>query len=146
MTTIAEYLDRTDVTTPVGTTPMVGLRDYLGASATEDPLLKTWYGPAIDWVHQKLDQRDFVDDEGADVDPPDQVVLGVYRYVQVLRAFHRRAGGNAQGVKKIKTGDREEEYADPSGVTAAYMAAQAAWAEIEPYVEDVSLAASGGGW
>lgn len=145
MTTVAEYLDRTDVVNPVGTTPVVGLREYLGAVASEDGLLKSWYGAAIDWAHQKLDERDFVDDEGADVDPPDQVVIGVYEFVRVMRGEARRAGGNAVGVKKIKTGDREEEYLGPEAGRVS-MAALTAWPHLEPYVEDVSLAASGGGW
>jgi hypothetical protein len=140
VTTLAEYLDRTDVTTPVGTTPIPGLRDYLGADATEDTRLVAWYGAAIDWCDQKLSSRDFVDSAGADVNPPDACVIGVYEFVRVLRDYASREGG----VKKVKTGAREEEYLEPGAPGTAVVGGAVAWPYLEPYCQDPLLFASGG--
>jgi hypothetical protein len=138
VTTLAEYLDPTDVTTPVGN--LLGLRNYLGAAASEDTLLTSWYSAAIVWCNQKLSERDFVDSDGLDEDPPDTVVMGVYEFVRVMRDYSKRPGA---GIKKTKTGAREEEYGD-NGMNVTMQAGAAAWPYIEPYCEDVTLFASGG--
>jgi hypothetical protein len=138
VTTLAEYLDPTDVTTPVGN--LLGLRNYLGAAVSEDTLLTSWYSAAIGWCNQKLSERDFVDSDGLDEDPPDTVVMGVYEFVRVMRDYSRRPGA---GIKKTKTGAREEEYGD-NGMGVINVAGQASWPFLEPYCEDVTLFASGG--
>jgi hypothetical protein len=141
VTTLPEYLDRTDVTTPVGTTPIPGLRDYLGATAAEDAVLVAWYGAAIDWCDQKISSRDFVDSAGADIDPPDATVIGVYEFVRVIRDYAARG---SVGVKRVKTGAREEEYFEAGTAGRVTQAGIAAWPYLEPYVEDPTLFASGG--
>jgi hypothetical protein len=139
VTTLAEYLDPTDVTTAVGN--LLGLRDYLGAAASEDTLLTSWYSAAIGWCDQKLSSRDFVDSTGADEDPPDTVVLGVYEFVRVMRDYSKRPGA---GIKKTKTGAREEEFFEAGTAGRVTAAGIAAWPYLEPYCEDVTLFASGG--
>ena len=139
MATLAAYLDPTDVTTAVGN--LLGLRPYLGAAASDDTHLVSWYAAAIGWCNEKLSRRDFVVADGFTGSvPPDTVVLGVYEFVRVLRDYAARAGA---GVKKTKTGAREEEYGD-AGMGATTAAGLAAWAYLELYVEDPSLFASGG--
>ncbi len=140
MTTLAAYLNRTDVVTAVGN--LLGLRPYLEAQAAEDGHLKSWYGPAIDWCHAKLSKRDFTVADGfASGNPPDAAVLGVYEFVRIFRDAHKKSSSVA---KKIKTGAREEEY-EPASTAGRLSAAQiAAWPYLEPYVEDVTLLASGG--
>jgi hypothetical protein len=139
VTTLLAYLDPTDVTTAVGN--LLGLRPYLGAAASEDTLLTSWYAAAIGWCNEKLSRRDFVVADGfAGDDPPDTVVLGVYEFVRVMRDYSKRPGS---GIKKTKTGAREEEYGgDGMAVTTA--AGLAAWPYLEPYCEDPTLFASGG--
>lgn len=140
MTTVLEYLDRTDVTSTVGTTPIPGIATYLDVDVADHPVLKAQYGEAIDWVHETMSERDFVDDDGNDVNPPDAVVLGVYAYVRATRDLDARG---STGTKKTKTGAREEEYAD-AGQATYLLPAQAAWPKIEKFCEDVTLFASGG--
>lgn len=142
MTTLSAYLTPTfaDLSANVGTTPLPGIRVYLGAAASEDPILLAWYSAAVDWVSQKLSERDFVDSDGVDIQPPDACTIGVYEFVRFMRDYNARP---AVGVKKVKTGAREEEYGD-AGVNAMIGAGQAAWPYIEPYVEDPTLFASGG--
>ena len=139
MTTLAAYLTPTDVTTAVGN--LLGLRTYLGAAAAEDTLLISWYAAAIAWCDTKLSNRDFAAADGFTGSvPPASVVLGVYEFVRVLRDYSKRGGA---GIKKIKTGAREEEYGD-AGLGVATLAGLAAWPYLEPYCEDVTLFASGG--
>jgi len=100
-----------------------------------------WYASAIDWCNEAMSKRDFVDDDGADVNPPDAVVQGVYEFVRVLKDQHERP---STIVKKTKTGAREEEY-EPAGTAGIISAAAiAAWPFIEKYCTDVSLFSSGG--
>jgi hypothetical protein len=140
VTTLAAYLDRTDVAAAVGN--LLGLRPYLGAAAGEDPHLKSWYGPAIDWCHEKISRRNFLTADGfADDKPPDAAVLGVYEYVRIMREYHARDNVLA---RKVKTGAREEEYDTPGMAGGMSAAAIAAWPYLEPYCEDVTLLASGG--
>ena len=140
MTTLAEYLDRTaDLSADIGDTPMPGISVYL-AEVKTSVKLRAWYSTAIDWCHAKLSKRDFLDDDDLDIDPPDSCVLAVYEFARVLRDYDARP---ATGLKKTKTGAREEEYGD-SGMGAATMAGLAAWAYLEPYCEDPSLFCSGG--
>lgn len=121
---------------------MPGIQTYLGVAAGDVPLLRAWYGTAIDWCHEKLSRRDFVAADGFTGDqPPDACVLGVYEFAKVLYHYHQRNNVNA---RKIKTGAREEEY-EPAGTAGRISAAAlAAWPYIEPYVEDPTLFASGG--
>jgi hypothetical protein len=135
VTTLAAYLDRTDVTTPVGTTPIPGIATFLGVVAAEHADLKAQYGEAIDWCDNKLSNRDFP------AAPPDAVVMGVYAYVKAVRDIASRAG---TGIKKTKTGAREEEYGDV-GSDTFLTPGQAAWAKIEGFALDAYLFASGGG-
>ena len=139
MTTLAAYLTATDVTTAVGN--LLGLRPYLGADASEDPMLVSWYSAAIGWCNAKLSELDFLAADGyvGDV-PPDTVVLGVYEFVRVMRDYANRPGA---GVKKTKTGAREEEYGD-AGMSVTMQAGAAAWMYLEPFCEDPTLFASGG--
>jgi hypothetical protein len=140
VTTLLEYLDRTaSLTATIGTTPIPGIETYLGVAST-DVHLRAQYGEAIDWCHETLSERDFVDSAGADVNPPDAVVLGVYAYVKATRDLDSRG---STGVKKTKTGAREEEYAD-TGQDTYLLPAQAAWQKLEKFCEDPTLFASGG--
>lgn len=140
MTTLPEYLDRTaDLDLDIGATPMPGVAPYLGEDKTSVKL-RAWYATAIDWCNEKMSNRDFVDSAGVDEDPPDAVVLGVYEFVRVMRDLAARP---ATGIKKTKTGAREEEYGD-AGMGSTWIAGQAAWPYIEPYCEDPTLFASGG--
>jgi hypothetical protein len=140
VSTIAEYLDRTaDLTLDIGTTPIPGIQPYLGVAAG-DVHLRAQYAEAIDWVNETLSERDFVDSAGASANPPDAVVLGVYAYVQATRDLDSRG---STGIKKVKTGAREEEYAD-AGQATYLLPAQAAWPKIEKYCEDPTLFSSGG--
>ena len=143
MTTLAEYLTPkfTDLTATVGTTPMPGIRTYLGSAASEDSITLAYFSAGVDWCNQKLSERDFVDSDGNDIDPPDSCVLGVYEYARVLRDHASRANVLA---RKIKTGAREEEY-EAAGTAGRVAAGIAAWPFIEPYVEDPTLFASSGG-
>lgn len=136
MTTLSAYLVPTiaDLSADVGTTPLPGVRPYLGAAASEDPILKAWYSAAIDWCDQKLSSRDFTGS------PPDTCVVGVYEFVRVMRDYNARGGA---GIKKTKTGAREEEYGD-TGMGVTTQAGLAAWPYIEPYCADPLLFASGG--
>lgn len=140
MTTLAAYLDRTDVTTAVGN--LLGLRPYLDATASEDGHLKSWYGPAIDWCHEKLSERDFVVADGfADDEPPDACVLAVYEFVRVLREYAAKASLLAS---EVKTGARSEKFDVPGMAGRLSAAAIAAWPYLEPYCENVFQFASGG--
>lgn len=143
MTTLAEYLKPTmsDMGANVGTTPMPGIRIYLGTAIADDPILIAWYSTAIDWCNQKLSERDFVDSAGVDEQPPDACVLGVYEFVRVLRDHSERANVLA---RRIKTGAREEEYFEQGIAGRITQAGIAAWPYLEPYVEDPTLFASGG--
>ncbi len=134
MTTLAAYLDRTaDLSLDIGTTPMPGISVYLDENKTSVKL-RAWYATAIDWCHEKLSERDFT------ANPPDACVLGVYEFVRVLRDHDGKA---STVVKKTKTGAREEEYFQ-DGAGGIVAAGIAAWPYLEPYVEDVTLLASGG--
>ncbi len=139
MTTIAEYLDPTDVTTPIGSTPIPGLRDWLGTDASEDVKLVAWYSAAINWVNKKLSERDFVDSGGSDINPPDDVVLGVYEHVRGQKALAEAENPLAM---RIQTGQRQEDY--DALRTAMELAGSKAWPYIEPYVENALLLCSGG--
>jgi hypothetical protein len=140
VTTLLEYLDRTaDLDLDIGTTPIPGIEPYLGVDPS-DVHLRAQYAEAIDWVHQALSERDFVDDDGNDVNPDDAVVLGVYAYVRATRDLDARG---STGTKKTKTGAREEEYAD-AGQDTYLLPAQAAWPKIQKFCEDPTLFASGG--
>lgn len=142
MTTLATYLDRTAaLDAGIGTTPMPGLRSYLGLAAADDPITRAWYATAIDWCHAKLSKRDFVDADGLDMDPPDACVLGVYEFVRVLHDYAARADVLS---RKIKIGARENEYDIPGMAGRVSAAAIAAWPYLEPYCEDPLLLASGG--
>ena len=138
MTTLAAYLAASDVTTSVGN--LLGLRYYLGADASEDTLLVSWYSAAIGWCNAKLSELDFLAADGyvGDV-PPDTVVLGVYEFVRVMRDYANRGGA---GIKKTKTGAREEEYGD-QGMSVVMQAGAAAGMYIEPFCEDPTLFSSG---
>ncbi len=140
MTTLLAYLDRTaDLTLPIGTTPIPGIQTYLDVSAT-DVHLRSQYAEAIDWCHETLSELDFVDDDDVSKDPPDMAVMAVYAYVKATRDIDARPG---VGIKKTKTGAREEEYSE--GVGGSYMLpAQAAWAKLEKLCDDVTMFASGG--
>ena len=137
MTTLAAYLTASDVTTAVG--DLLGLRPYLGADASEDTLLTSWYSAAIGWCNAKLSELDFVDDDDVSANPPDTVVLGVYEFVRVMRDYAARGGA---GIKKTKTGAREEEYGD-AGMNVTMLAGAAAWMYLEPFCEDPTLFSSG---
>ncbi len=139
MTTLAAYLTASDVTTAVGN--LLGLRPYLGADASEDTLLVSWYSAAIGWCNAKLSELDFLAADGYTGSvPPDTVVLGVYEFVRVMRDYADRPGA---GIKKTKTGAREEEYGD-AGMAVTMQAGAAAWMYLEPFCEDPTLFASGG--
>ncbi len=140
MTTLAAYLDRADVVTAIGSTPVPAIATYLGVVVGDYADLRAQYGEAIDWCNTKLSGKDFVDSAGASTDPPDAVVLGVYAYVRATRDIDSRG---STGVKKTKTGAREEEYAD-TGQNTYLLPGQAAWPKLEPYCADVTLFASGG--
>lgn len=140
MTTLAEYLDRTDVTTNIGSTPVPAIATYLGVAVGDHAVLKAQYGEAIDWCDNKLSSRDFVDSDGVDENPPDAVVLGVYAYVRATRDIDARG---STGVKSTQTGARKEEYAD-SGQATYLLPGQSAWPKLEPYCEDPTLFSSGG--
>ena len=141
MTTLAAYLDRTaDLGLDIGTTPIPGIEPYLDVAST-DVHLRSQYAEAIDWCNSTLSERDFVVADGfAGDNPPDACVLAVYAYVKATRDLDARG---ATGVKKTKTGAREEEYADV-GQGTYLLPAQAAWPKLEKYCEDVTLFASGG--
>jgi hypothetical protein len=141
VTTLLAYLDRTDVTTDIGTTPVPGIATYLSVDAADYPVLRAQYGEAIDWCNEKLSRRDFTAADGFPGDnPPDMAVLGVYAYVKATRDIEARS---ATGVKKVKTGAREEEYSD-AGMGTYLTPGQAAWVKLEPVCEDPTLFASGG--
>ncbi len=135
MATLAEYLDRTDLT---------ALKAYLGITGTgEDTQLRQWYGTAIDWCNIKLSRRDFTAAEGFTGDvPPDQVVTGVYEYVGAMRDSVVRIRG---GIRKSKTGARETEYFGPEA-GRTNMAGLAAWPHLEPWITNALNLTSGGGW
>lgn len=141
MTTLFTYLDRTDVTTGIGTTPIPGIATYLSVAAADQPVLKAQYGEAIDWCHSKLSELDFLAADGyVGSTPPDAVVLGVYAYVKATRDLDARA---TTGIKKTKTGAREEEYSEGS-MGSNLLPMQAAWPKLEPFCEDITMFSSGG--
>ena len=140
MTTLAAYLDPTDVTTPVGN--LLGLRDYLGAASTEDTMLVGWYDVAIGWCHEALSQLDFLTADGyVDSKPPATVVMGVYEFVRVLREYNAKASTLAA---EVKTGARSERFDVPGMAGRLSAAAIAAWPYLEKYCEDVTMFSSGG--
>lgn len=140
MTTLAAYLDPTDVTASVGN--LLGLRPYLGAVASEDGHLVGWYDTAIGWCNESLGERDFVAADGfADDEPPGTVVLGVYEFVRVLREYAAKASLLAS---ETKTGARTEKFDVPGAGGRLSAAAIAAWPYLEKYCEDVTLFSSGG--
>lgn len=114
---------------------LISIRDYLVAIATDDPLIKTFYGPAIDWCDNKIDSRDFT------ANPPDGAVLGVYLYTRVMWDYHQRSD---LSMKKKKTGGREDEYFEAGVAGRTDAAALAAWPKLEPYHLDAILGQSGG--
>jgi hypothetical protein len=140
VTTLAAYLDATDVTTAVGN--LLGLRPYLGADASEDSHLVGWYSVAIDWCNTKLSRRDFTTADGyAGDNPPDTVVLGTYEFVRILREYASRANVLST---ETKTGARSEKFDVPGMAGRMSAAAIAAWPYLEPHCEDPTLFASGG--
>ncbi len=143
MATLFAYLDRTaalDVN--IGTTPMPGVRPYLGTDAADDAITRAWYATAIDWCHAKLSELDFLAADGyVGSTPPDAVVLGVYEFVRVLRDYASR--GNVLA-RKVKTGAREEEYPELGVAGRITQAGIAAWPYLEPYCEDVTMFGSVG--
>jgi hypothetical protein len=143
VTTLAEYLDRTAaLDLDIGTTPMPGIRPYLGTAAADDAITRAWYATAIDWCNAKLSERDFVVADGfANDAPPDACVLGVYEFVRVLRDYAARDNVIA---RKVKTGAREEEYPEIGTAGRVTAAGIAAWPYLEPYCEDPTMFASGG--
>lgn len=142
MTTLAAYLDRkAALNLDIGTTPMPGVRVYLGLDAANDAITRAWYATAIDWCNTKLSERDFVTAAGVDENPPDSCVLGVYEFVRVLHDYADR--GNVLA-RKTKTGAREEEYPEIGTAGRLSAAAIAAWPYIEPFCEDPTLFSSGG--
>lgn len=120
---------------------MMPLRDYIGVTAAEDALLKTFYGPAIDWCHLKISKRDFVDDDGVSEDPPDSAVLAVYKYVEVMWDYHSRDNVLS---KKTKTGGREEENFETGVAGRTTAAGLAAWGDLEASALEAHLGQSGG--
>ncbi len=136
MTTLAAYL------TPPSKVSLTALKAYLGVTTiVEDTRLTRWYTTAIEWCDQVLSSRDFT------ADPPVQVVTAVYEYVRAFRDIVNLAGigGSATGIKKVKTGAREEEYFGGNFGHSAVSAAQnAAWPHLEKWCEDPTLFASGG--
>jgi hypothetical protein len=144
VSTLDAYLDRTaaDLTLEIGDTKMPGVQTYVGLPTGGVAILRAWYATAIDWCHTKLSERDFVDSAGASISPPDACVLGVYEFVRVLKEYHERSSILA---RKVKTGAREEEYDIPGTAGRISAAALAAWPYLEPYCEDVTLFATGGG-
>lgn len=143
MTTLAEYLRPflADLTQPVGDTPIPGIRDWFGAAEAEDSKLKAWWSAAIEWCNEVLSRRDFVDDDGLDINPPDPCVLATYDHVRVIRDWDALESSLS---KKTKTGGREEEREVPGSGGRLSQAQIAAWVWLEKYCEDVSLFASGG--
>jgi hypothetical protein len=142
MATLKAYLAaaRADPSLAVG--EMMSLRDYIGVTAAEDALLKTFFAPAIDWCHGKLSKRDFaVDPASDDGNPTANCVLAVYKYVEVLWDYHARA---SVLMKKIKTGGREEEYFEAGVAGRTSAAGLAAWAELEQSVLNALGNMSGG--
>lgn len=142
MATLFDYCaaSRANPGLPVG--GLVSIRDFLGADAGDDALIKTFYGPAIDWCHEKLSQRDFADEPSKpNGDPPDGCVLAVYKYTRVL--WHENQKANVLS-KKTKTGDREEEYFEAGVAGRTTAAGLAAWGNLEPYVIDAHLNTAGG--
>ncbi len=141
MTTLAEYLSTVafDAAPPDYSLP--SCKTYVGSADSEDAIISAWYTIAIEWCDNKMSSRDFVDSDGADLPPPAGTIIGVYEYVRAMRDVTGRGGG--QGVTKIKTGDREEEYGGDGMIGSGQSAGQAAWSHIEPYVPLANL--SGGG-
>jgi len=114
------------------------VQTYVGLPSGGVALLRAWYATAIDWCHTKLSERDF----GTGVNPPDACVLAVYEFVRVLKDYHELPSTLS---RKTKTGAREEEREVPGTAGRISAAAIAAWPYLEPYCEDVTLFASGGG-
>lgn len=144
MTTLAAFLatSYSDLAADVPTNPAIpGIRPYLGTAAADDPTTRTWWVTAVEWCNEKLSRRDFVAADGFTGDiPPHGCVLATYEFVRVLKDYSERPGS---GIKKTKTGAREEEYGD-NGMGATAAAGMAAWPYLEPFCEDPSLFASGG--
>jgi len=142
VTTLAAYLDRkAALNLDIGTTPMPGVRTYLGLDAANDAITRAWYATAIDWCHTKLSERDFVDSDDASISPPDACVLAVYEFVRVLHDYASR--GSVLSTE-TKTGARSEKY-DVAGMAGRMSAATiAAWPYLDPFCEDPTLFASGG--
>jgi hypothetical protein len=135
VTTLAAYLDRTDI---------AALKAYLDVDADcvdEDARLLIWYATAIDWCHEKLSERDFVDSGGSSIDPPDQTVTAVYEFVRGMRDSIVGRVVDGAGIKRVKTAAREEEYFPGS---PGVLAGDLAWPHLEPHCEDPTLFASGG--
>ena len=135
MSTLAAYLDRTDLS---------ALKDYLGiTTGDEDVQLRQWYGTAIDWCDKKLSRRDFLAADGfVDNAPPDQVITAVYEFVATMRGTVAQVR-NAQ--RKNKTGAREDEYFGQEA-GRVFMAGLVAWPNLEPWVEQGLGFSSAGGW
>ena len=141
MTTLAAYLASVDI----DASPVVGLPScstYVGSAVAEATKVRVWYQSAIAWCDAKLSSRDFT------AAPPVPCILAVYEYVKAMRDIY----GRGAGVSEVATGQRSETYSaglGHSGIGAGGLGPSAAagafaWPLLEPYVEDVSLFASGG--
>jgi hypothetical protein len=113
------------------------LKQFLGVSGTaEDALLEFWLESSAEMGDQYL-ERDFVDSTGVDIDPPKNTVLGCFAYVRVMRDWQLRQNTD---LKKVKTGQLEEEYGISGSDAAKSSAFEAAARYWYPWKTDVSLA------
>lgn len=133
MTTLLEHLTPIDLT---------GIKTYLKITGVgEDSNLTLWYSAGIFRCNEKLSRRDFTEADGFPGSvPPDDVVLGVYKFVKAEREHYEQQ----HGVKRNKTGARETEYADVATSPGGSIGLAAAWEHLETYCNPLHFASLGG--
>lgn len=87
-------------------------RAALGVATGEDDYLEALLDAATEAADTFID-RDWTDDDGADIDIPKRVIQGVYEWSRVVRGA-TNGNGAPVGVSSVKVGDNSVSYAASS--------------------------------
>lgn len=95
------------------------LEEYVGAKLSEEPRLRKWYAFALSWADRTL-AKDYTDDDGNDIAKPvDLIKVAIFEGVLAQLGLGRQA----RGAIRVRTGQLEEQYAEPVGLSTVSKAA-----------------------
>lgn len=117
------------------------LRSYVGVPTGHDANLQLWLEAGAE-MGDAFMANPFVDDDGNELDPPINTVVGVFAYVKSSFEWNSREAGMVEK----KTAGLTEKFTNAAGGQSAKAALQFALAAAHtywlPWVDDLTLAGS----